>query len=239
MNQRAKGSAPDKRSVGRLGEIAAGDASPEVGWIASEVQAEFPELRLMALELAARPGPSPQPVRDRLRQLSNRFHGAQAITLRREPIPSAYRIFFRHIGLDPDATRPPAEAAVLDRLLHGGFRSQNLLDDALLLALLDTGIPIWALDAARVEGPLGIRVSRRGERLGRSAQAPRLPAGRLVVADAASAVAVLFGDLAPEHGVSPATTGMRLFCIQVAGVPSIHVEEALWTCSEILSEQPD
>jgi DNA/RNA-binding domain of Phe-tRNA-synthetase-like protein len=207
---------------------------PETGWVAPEVQEEFPELRLLAIELRARPGPSPPDVRERLRHLSNRFHGAQAITQRRDPIPSAYRIFFRHIGLDPDATRPPAEAAVLERLLHGGFKSQNLLDDALLLALLDTGVPIWALDADRVEGPLGIRVSRRGERLGRFEGAPSLPAGRLVVADAAGAVAILFGELAPEHGVSPSTTAMRLFSIQVAGVPSIHVEEALWTCSEIL-----
>jgi DNA/RNA-binding domain of Phe-tRNA-synthetase-like protein len=232
MNEDPQGTGA--RRAGRPGEVGAAEVSPQLGWIASEVEAEFPELRIWALELQARPGPSPRAVRERLRQLSNRFHGAQAITQRRDPIPSAYRIFFRHIGLDPDATRPPGEAAVLERLLHGGFRSQNLLDDALLLALLDTGVPIWALDGARVEGPLGIGVSRRGERLGRSAQAPRLPAGRLVVADAAGPVAVLFGDLAPEHGVSPSTAAMRLFSIQVAGVPSIHVEEALWTCSEIL-----
>ena len=27
---------------------------------------------------------------------------------------------------------------------------------------------------------------------------------------------------------------MTLFAVQVAGVPSIHVEEALWTCASVL-----
>ena len=211
------------------------EQAPELGWVAPEVAEEFPELRLLSVALDARPGPSPRPIRERLRELSNRFHGAHAVTLRRDPIPSAYRIFFRHIGLDPDATRTPAEAAALDRLLHGGFRSRNLLDDALLLALVDTGIPIWALDAQTVEGPLGIRLSRRGEALGRFPDAPRLPGGRLVVCDEGGPVAILFGELAPRHGVSPQTTSMALFSVQVAGVPSIHVEEALWTCSTLLS----
>ena len=32
----------------------------------------------------------------------------------------------------------------------------------LLIALLDTGVPVWALDSERVEGPLGIRASVAG-----------------------------------------------------------------------------
>ena len=69
----------------------------------------------------------------------------------------------------------------------------------LLIALVDTGVPVWALDAESLDGPLGIRASREGERLGRSADAPPLPGGRLVVADASAALAVLFGELAPGH----------------------------------------
>ena len=74
-------------------------------------------------------------------------------------MPSAYRVFFRHIGLDPDVQRTPVEAAVLERMLRGGFLSGGMLDDILLIALMDTGVPVWALDAAHVEGPLGIRPS--------------------------------------------------------------------------------
>jgi hypothetical protein len=48
---------------------------------------------------------------------------------------------------------------------------------------------------------------------------------------------VLFGDLAPGHGVTSQTTRMRLFTVAVAGVPAIHVEEALWTCASILAPE--
>jgi DNA/RNA-binding domain of Phe-tRNA-synthetase-like protein len=210
------------------------DPEPQPGWIAAELQEEFPELALAAVELDVRPGRSPRAIHERLRQLSNRFYGAHAITMRQEPIPIAYRIFFRHIGLDPDSHRTPIEAAALERLLGGGFISRNLVDDALLIALLETGVPVWALDAAHVDGPLGIRITRSEERLGRAADAPSLAAGQLVVADAGSPLAVLFGELAPGHGVVDATRRMALFAVQVAGVPAIHVEEALWTCASVI-----
>ncbi len=116
------------------------------------------------------------------------------MAVRREPVPSAYRVFFRHIGLDPEVQRTPIEAAVLERMTKGGFLSGGLLEDALLIALIDTRVPVAALDAEHVDGPLGIRASVEGERLGRRPDAAALPAGRLVVADASSPLAVLFGE---------------------------------------------
>jgi DNA/RNA-binding domain of Phe-tRNA-synthetase-like protein len=211
-------------------------SEPEAGWVDAEVADEFPELRLFELAVDARPGRTPRSVQERLRYLSSRFRGPQAVAQRQQPVPWAYRVFYRHVGLDPDADRTPAEAAMLDRLMHGGFKSDNLLDDALLVALVETGVPIWALDAAKVDGPLGVRVAEEGEHLGRAEAAPPVPAGRLVVADARSPLAVLFGELAPGHGVTGDTASMRLFSVQVAGVPAIHVEEALFQCSEILVE---
>ena len=77
----------------------------------------------------------------------------------------------------------PLEAAVLERLLRGGFKSRNLLDDALTIALVETGVPFWALDSDAVEGELGVRVAGADETLGRGPQALPVPAGRLVVAD--------------------------------------------------------
>lgn len=208
---------------------------PRPGWVAQDVRAEFPELRLLALALDARPTRSPPEVRERLRALSDRFRGAQAIAMRRTAVPWAYRVFFRHIGLDPDVSRTPVEAAALERLVKGGWRSDNLLNDAITIALVETGVPLWALDAARVEGELGIRTAGPGEPLGRAGREPRwLPAGRLVVADGRSALAVLFGDLAPGHGVSRRTERMVLFTVAVAGVPEIHVEEALYSCADTL-----
>jgi DNA/RNA-binding domain of Phe-tRNA-synthetase-like protein len=210
------------------------DLEPRAGWIAEEVREEFPELALLWVTLEATAGRSSKGVRQRLKGLSDRFRGSHAVTMRQAPIPWAYRVFYRHIGLDPDADRTPGEAAAVDRLVHGAFRSENLLDDALTIALVETGVPIWALDADRVEGDLGVRLAGQGERLGRDTAAPPLMPGRLVLADERSALAVLFGDLAPGHGVTRGTRRMTLVSLQVAGVPSIHVDEALHTCVEVL-----
>lgn len=214
--------------------MSAAEREPEYGWIDAELEAEFPELTLRYLALDARPGRSPDAIRGRLEVLSNRFHGKHAIALRADPVPAAYRIFFRHIGLDPDTHRTPIEAAALERLMAGGFESRNLLDDALLIALVETGVPIWAFDGEATDGPLGVRLAREGEHLGRRSYAPALTPGGLVVADASSPLAILFGDLAPGHGVTERSEQMTIFAVQVAGVPSIHVEEALWLCATIV-----
>jgi DNA/RNA-binding domain of Phe-tRNA-synthetase-like protein len=212
------------------------------GWRASEIEQELPELRLLISEAQhtrEQPltGGSPPDVRRRLSELSDRFRGARAVAIRREPVPAAYRVFFRHIGLEPDAVRTPIEAAILERMVRGGFPTRGLLEDVLLVALVDTGVPVWALDAESVDGQLGIRASHEGERLGRAADAPALPPGRLVVADTSAALAVLFGELAPGHEPHAGTRRVTLFAIQVAGVPSLYAEEALWACRAAL-EQP-
>jgi hypothetical protein len=215
---------------------------PALGWCAREVEEDLPELRVFCAEVQLGPerwvgAESPAGVRMRLREMSNRLRGARAVGLRQEPVPAAYRVFFRQIGLDPDVMRTPMEAAVLERMMRGGFLPGGLLRDVRLVALIDTGVPVWALDAESVDGPLGIRPSRDGEPLGHSADAPALPAGRLVIADASAALGVLFGQLAPEAEPAPDTRRLMLFAVQVAGVPGLFVEEALWSCHAAL-EQP-
>jgi DNA/RNA-binding domain of Phe-tRNA-synthetase-like protein len=216
-----------------------GQSTP--GWRSREVEEELPGLRLLiaqAQHARARSltGGSPPDIRERLRELSNRLRGARAVGIRREPVPAAYRVFFRHIGLDPDVVRTPIEAAVMERMLSGGFLPAGLLEDVLLIALLDTGVPVWALDADTVDGQLGIRTCEEGERLGRDAAAPELPAGRLVVADSSTAQAILFGELAPGHRPRARTRRLTLFAVQVAGVPTLYAEEALWTCRSALEQ---
>ena len=95
---------------------------------------------------------------------------------------------------------------------------------------METGLPLWALDGDRVDGPLEIRLAREGERLG-------LPAGRLVAADRGGPLASLFGALAPGHGVTPSTRRMRLFSVLVAGVPALLLDEAFWMLEEILASE--
>jgi DNA/RNA-binding domain of Phe-tRNA-synthetase-like protein len=218
------------------------EREPRLGWRAREVEEELPELRLISsrvqiLRREAVTAASPHDIRARLRGLSNRFHGARAVGIRREPVPAAYRVFFRQIGLDPDVVHTPIEAAVRERMLRGGFLPGDLLEDVLLIALLDTGIPVWALATEAVDGPLGIRSSLEGERLGRSSGAPVLPAGRLVIADASSPLATLFGQVAAGHRPLATTRELTLFAVAVAGVPGLYAEEALWTCQTAFETQ--
>jgi DNA/RNA-binding domain of Phe-tRNA-synthetase-like protein len=215
-------------------------SDPTPGWCEREVQEELPGLRLVYIRATVErvQRASPPTLRKRLAALSDRWAGPHAVNLRQRPIPAAYRVFYRHIGLDPDVVRTPIEEAMFARMMQGGFHSNHLLADALLIALLDTGVPVWALDAAAIEGQLGIRSSREGELFGhppaRSATAPSMPAGQLVVADAGAAVAVLFGEIAPGHAAGARAGEVVLFTLQVPGVPSLHVEEALWMCLSML-----
>ena len=204
------------------------------GFVEPRLRAEFPGLQLTWMTVEPSGRSSPRAVKQRLRGLSNRFHGGSVVAMRTQPIPHAYRAFFRHIGLDPDASRIPSEEAAVARLLEGGFRSRDRLSDALLIGLIETGVPVWALDADLVDaGGLGIRTTEAGERFG--SVEPALPPGRLVVADARHVHALLFGPLAPGHAAGPRTRRVTLFAVGVDGVPAIHIEEALWTCGEVLT----
>ena len=206
------------------------------GWIEPRLHAEFPRLGLDWVTVETRSGASPRELQGRLRELSNGFHGHTVLALRQQPVAHAYRVFFREIGLDPDITRTPLEQAALERLRHGHFVSRGLLEDAMLVALIETGVGVWALDADRVDaGGLGIRITVDGDRLGSSPYGHHLRTGGLIVADAASVHAILFGEVAPGHAPTPATQRVMLFAVRVEGVPQIHIEEALWICVEVLT----
>jgi DNA/RNA-binding domain of Phe-tRNA-synthetase-like protein len=201
------------------------------GWIEGELAEEFPELGLVHAPLAARPGRSPAEVKERLRALANRYTGGHVIHMRQDAVPWAYRVFARQVGIDPDSDRTPVEAIALERLRHGGFRSRNLVDDALTIAIAETGVPVIALDAGKVEGEPGVRLSRDGERL---TQERLLAERQIVIADDARPVALVLGEASPSAGVTPETERMLLCALRVKGVPPIAVEEALWTTAEVL-----
>jgi DNA/RNA-binding domain of Phe-tRNA-synthetase-like protein len=222
--------APEERIAGLPPEE---EAAPERGWVAPGVADEFPGLAIAWTTLEAASGRSPRQLKDRLRDLSNRFRGGHAIHMRQRPIPWAYRVFFRQIGLDPDQTRTPIEALALERMKHGAFVSSNRLDDALTIAIVETGVALRAFDADRTEGRLGIRTSAPGEALeGRPGE---LPSETLVIADELRPVALLFGATAEGRGVHPHTDRITLAALCVKGVPDIAVEEALWLAKAALT----
>ena len=209
------------------------DERVQPGFIDPDVAEELPGLMLRWAPVDRGSGRSNRALRERLAILSDRFGGPQAIAFRTKPIPSAYRVFYRHIGLDPDTQLTPPEVIVRERMLKGGFLSSNLLDDALTVAMIESGVPVVAFDADALAGPLGIRPSSAGEALeGRPGE---LPAGTLVIADEESPVALLFGAIGTGRGVSPATRRTALAAVGVAGVPEIAVEEALWLAAEIIA----
>ena len=157
--------------------------------------------------------------------------------LHQQPIPWAYRVFFRHVGIDPDQDRTPIEAIALERMRAGGFRSVNVLEDALLLATLETSVPVQAFDVTAIAGTLGLRLADDGERLG-SPDGRLIGRRRIVIADERRALAVLFGDVAEDAAPSPSTRRIALVAPQVKGVPDVSVEEALWTAADTLTESP-
>ena len=129
----------------------------------------------MHAELDVRPRRSPREVKQRLRLLADRYTGAKVIHMRQDAVPWAYRVFSRQVGIDPDSDRTPVEAMALERLRHGGLKSENLVDDALTIAIAETGVPVFALDAAKVEGELGLRLARAGEQLAELRPLSRAP----------------------------------------------------------------
>ena len=198
-----------------------------------DLAAEFPRLALYSITFAGRSGRSPQTVKHRLREMANRITGPKAIQMRQEAVPYAYRVFFRQVGINPDEHRTPAEQVVLNRLQHGGFRSRNLLDDALTIATVETGVPVVAFDADRISPPLHLRLAGTGELMGTAGRP--LSSGQILIADEERPIAVLFADLDPDRGVTPQTTRMTVVAVQVDGVPDISVEEALWMVEEIVT----
>jgi len=213
------------------------DLEPQDGAVERALAEEFPGLALRTVAVRTAGGRTPRGLRNRMRELSDRFHGASAIALRSRPVPQAYRVFYRQVGLDPYADRTPAEQAGLDRLMRGAFRGGDRLGDALLLAVVETGVPVWGFDEAALDGPLALRAAGTGETLpAEGGYAHDVPEGRLVLADGAGPVAVLFGRVSERHRAGRATTAVRLAAVQVPGVPDAHVDEALWLAAEALSE---
>jgi DNA/RNA-binding domain of Phe-tRNA-synthetase-like protein len=206
--------------------------APQQGWVAPHIASEFPGLGIASVEVDAKPGKSPEPIRRRLRDLSDRTYGSQAIRLRERPIPWAYRVFFRQIGLDPDRTRTPVEQLTLDRLHDGGFRSNGLPKDALDIAIVETGVALRAFDAERFEGRLCIRDSAPGESL--AGMPGELAKGTLVIADESRPLGLLFGSTAAGARVGRDSRRVAVAAIQVKGVPQIAVEEALWMAASTL-----
>ena len=208
------------------------EAVPEPGWVDDALAEEFPGLSIVSTAIETTTSRSSDALKERLRLLSDRIAGPQAIQLRQQPIPWAYRVFFRHIGLDPDTTRTPIEQLIFERIHDGRFKSRNRVDDALTIAMVEVGVALRAFDADRVQGRVGLRLSAEGE--GFEGRVSPLPDGTLVVADEKRALGILFDRTAEGRSVRRGTRRVLLTAIGVRGVPDIALEEALWVAGSAL-----
>src|SRR3954447_23657727 len=199
--------------------------------VANDLRADFPELALWFTEVAAKPADSPAPVKRRMAAAGDRVTGAGAIGTRSESTPWAYRVFARRVGIDPDEAERAVEAAALQqRAPLGGEATGALPDDAQLIAVAETGVPVLAFDADRLDGDLWLRRAEPGDRVGDRALEP----GRPVLADRTRVIAVPFGPQAPDAAIDKSTKRMTFVALQVKGVPDVGMEEALWTVVEIV-----
>ena len=206
---------------------------PQQGWVAPHIAAEFPGLGIAWVELESKRTSSPEPVRRRLRDLSDRFYGSHAIHMRERPIPWAYRVFFRQIGLDPDHTRTPVEQLALDRLHDGAFVSRGMPADALTIATVETGVALRVFDMARLRGELCIRDSAPGESL--PGKPIELAQGTLTIADGRGPLELLFGGPIAAPDLNSDAVQIAIVAIQVKGVPQAAVDEALWIAGAALT----
>lgn len=198
--------------------------------VSHDLRAALPELALWSAAVDASPGPAPPALAERLGALRERLSSARATGVRDESTPWAYRVLARRLGVDPAARHAPVEEVALQRAGPESLESRGLPDDALLVAALETGVPILAFDADRLQGRLSLRGAADGERLGGHALAP----GDAVIADELRPLAVLFGETDPERAVREGTRRIALAAIQAKGVPDVTVQEALWTAVELL-----
>ncbi len=185
------------------------------------IAAELPGIGLAWCAFAVAGDPlrrSPPALRARLRGLSDRHRGGQAMVLRSRPIPLEYRTLFRHLGLEPDERRIDVEAYVVERLTHGAYRSRGLLEDALLVATVETEVGVWALDADRVAGGLGLGLERE----------------RVTVVDETGPVAAVFTPPPEGRAVTADTRRVLLYAVAAPRVPQIAVEEALWSAWDVI-----
>jgi hypothetical protein len=190
----------------------------QTGFVAQRVASELPGIGLRWITFDVSDDVTRRSsvgLRERLRALSDRVRGADALALRSRPIPHAYRVLFRSLGIDPDSERVPVEEYLLERLKRGGFPSRGVLADALLIATVETGVGVWALDASRFSGSLGLALA--GE--------------RVVVADSSTSLVRVFG-VPPK--VPSSCSRLALFAVVAPGVAAVAVEEALWVAWDVV-----
>ena len=157
-----------------------------------EVPARFPTIRAGVVHAEGLVnGPSPDP----LRKAFQEQQAASLVRFRGTPmsaVPSivAWRRTFSAFGVQPTRYRNAAEALIRRLTKAGDIPSINCLADIANLVSIRYGLPVAAMDQARVAAPTAVRFARGDERfndLG-SSRTTSPEVGEVVFVDRAGAV---------------------------------------------------
>ena len=94
----------------------------ERGWVEDELAEELPGLGLWSTRVRARRAAARTACATACGSWPGRITGGHVVHMRQDPVPWAYRVLWRKVGLDPDVDRPPAEAIAVERLQRGHAR---------------------------------------------------------------------------------------------------------------------
>lgn len=202
------------------------------GWTAEGITEDFPGLGLVELPSAVDAGAADRVAR-RMDDVSARITGERAATMQADVVPSAYRTLARQLGLDPDEDGTPLARLMRERIRWGKLPDRGLVGNALALAVLETGVPVFALPITEVGGNLGLMTAIDGEALPGAGEP--LPAGTVVVSDLSRPLALA---LLPSPLLPAARESVVLYALRAPGVSDLVVEEALWVAAGLLQGSP-
>ncbi len=208
---------------------------PVRGRVAPELVAEYGAIALWSVTVRVT-GRAATQNRTRLGHISNAYRGADVVRVHgRTAAHEGFRTFARQVGIDPDRTPTRADAAAREAVVAGRLASLGPAPDALLAVAVQSGVPVWALDASTIVGDLELRVAGEGERLGRgrARRTSSVAPGTIVVADGRGPVALLLADPPPAHDGSRAAA-VVLYTVGVPDVPEWEVSEAVWSAARFL-----
>lgn len=196
-----------------------------------DVALHYPHLHLYVVEVPNEPSTRARhDLKERLGRLAERIGGPQVLRQHEQEVPHAFRKLYLQMGLDPGVQPTPIDAVLQERIAYGMFRSMGLVDDALKVALLETGVPVWAADSAKLAGDLALQMPDVDPEGGRPSAVP-------FIADGRGTIAPVGGAPKEPHAVGRKTKDLTLFALQCDGISTMHVQEALWLAQSLVHHQ--
>ena len=189
------------------------------GWVEPALRAEFSGLALVLAEVdgavAAQPaGREGAPASTSRTSPTGRGRWPSAASRSRRPTASSSARSASTPRTSGRRPRPRCSSGCGP----GRFKSRNTLDDGLTVAIVETGVPVRAFDADRIQGDLGLRVSQPRENAS-AGTGSSCREGTIVIADERHAIGAGVRRHRPGRGVSPETRRMLLCAVQVPGRP--------------------